>query len=159
MVQELRDFWFSLTNKTLFGVLAAAWVALFHFLGHSQLGWIDHPSLFAFLGRMLDHAAKIESDDAMGRWIPYVFLILVVVQRRELTRVAKKPSVLGFAILCAGTVLHALGYIVQQVPLSFLGFLTGLYGLTGVLWGREWLARFLFPYLILLFAMPVEPYI
>jgi len=52
--------------------------------------------------------------------------------------------------LCA----HLLGYIVQQPRLSAHRFFTGLYGLTGLAWGKIGLKASFFPFFLLAFCVP-----
>jgi exosortase len=61
----------------------------------------------------------------------------------------------GLFIVFAGLVLHVVAYAVQLPSLSTAAFLTGLYGLTGLAWGRHWLRASLFPYFLLFFCVPV----
>lgn len=159
MAKELREFWDSLPHKGTFAVLLAAWLALFHFIGHAQLGWLSNPSLFLFLDTMYSHAAEVESDDAIGRYIPIVFLVLLLVQRGPLTAVRKEPWAGGLVLVLLGCLMHVFAYTVQMFPFSLLAFLTGLYGLTGLVWGKEWLRASFFPFVVLVFCLPVEPYI
>jgi exosortase len=44
--------------------------------------------------------------------------------------------------------------VVQQSQLSAAGFFLGLYGLTGLAWGRHWLKASFFPYFLLAFCVP-----
>jgi exosortase len=44
---------------------------------------------------------------------------------------------------------------VQQQRLSIVALFTGIYGLMGLVWGREWLQRSFFPFVLLLFCLPV----
>lgn len=159
MGQELRAFWDSLPHKGVFALLFGAWLALFHFIGHAQLGWLSNPSLFLFLDTMYSHAADVESDDAIGRYIPVVFLVLLLVQRGPLTAVRKEPWAGGLVLVLLGCLMHVFAYTVQMFPFSLLAFLTGLYGLTGLVWGPAWLRAAFFPFVVLVFCLPVEPYI
>jgi exosortase len=51
--------------------------------------------------------------------------------------------------------LHVVGFASQQQRLSVLAFFLGLYGLTGLAWGRHWLAASFFPFFLLAFCIPV----
>jgi exosortase len=51
--------------------------------------------------------------------------------------------------------LHILGYVSQQQRLSVIGFFMGLYGLTGLAWGRHWLQASFFPFFLFVFCIPV----
>jgi len=160
MLKELRELWDSLPFKLVLVGLLALWWALFEFYGAAQLHWLPTPSLFTFIGRMLWYAVQSENDDQLGVWMPWLFLALVVIRRRELklTGPVQNPWV-GVVLFVVAAAAHAVFFSVQQVVLSFLAFLLGLYALTGVVWGREWLQRFFFPFVVLCFMVPVVHYL
>lgn len=108
---------------------------------------------------MYDKAVELESDDSLGRYIPLMVLILVYVQRQALTEIVKEPWPPGLLMVAGATILHVVAYLVQQIPISFLAFLLGLYGITGMFWGKAWLRGSFFLFAVLAFAMPIEPYI
>ncbi len=146
-----REEWYALPNKFFFFALAAAWVALFVFFGNSTLGYVHSPSLFAWL---MDSYTAPESDGQYGLIIPFVVLALFWWKRRELV---VPPAGLwwpGIVLVALGLGLHLAGYLVQQSQLSTLGFFIGLYGLTGLAWGRHWLKASFFPYFLLAFCVP-----
>jgi exosortase len=51
--------------------------------------------------------------------------------------------------------LHIAGYVGQQARVSIVAFFVGLYGLTGLVWGRRWLAATFFPYFLFAFCVPL----
>src|SRR5450756_1087535 len=61
----------------------------------------------------------------------------------------------GLLLVAAGLCAHLLGYVIQQPRLSFIGFFTGLYGLTGLVWGKNWLKASFFPFFLLAFCLPM----
>ena len=148
---ELIEFWRSLPDKWLFGVLALAWVGLFHFLGNSTFGYLDTPSLFKWLG----YAYRNEREDALGPLIPYVVLGLLVVKRKELIPLEKGLWWPAIGLVVLGLLCHVVGYLVQQARVSVIAFFVGLYGLTGLVWGRAWLRATFFPYLLFAFCFPL----
>jgi exosortase len=151
LIEELLLFWRGLPNKWLFGVLGLAWVGLFHFLGNSTFGYLDTPSLFSWLG----YAYRNEQEDALGPLIPYVVLALLVVKRKELMPIEKGIWWPALVLVVMGLMGHALGYLVQQARISMIAFFVGLYGLTGLVWGRAWLRSTFFPYLLFAFCFPL----
>lgn len=160
MVKELRQLWDSLPNKLAVAVLLAAWWALFEYCGMAQLYWVPTASLFTFLHRALETAVTAETDDQIGLWMPWLFLILVVVRRQELTLVNPvRPSWIGVVLVAGALLVHLLAFIVQQVGLSAVAFLVGAFGLLGIVWGREWLHRGFFPFVILGFMIPTAHYL
>lgn len=156
MLKELRELWDSLPNKLVLVVLLAAWWALFQFYGAAQLHWLPTPSLFTYLGRMLWYAWTVGNDDQLGVLMPLLFLVLVGVRRRELKLTQPvEGRWTGVVVLCLAAAAHAILFSVQQVVLSFQAFLIGAYAMTGIVWGREWLRRFFFPFVVLCFMMPI----
>jgi exosortase len=141
----------SLPEKPLFLVLLILWVGLFQFLGNATFGYTDTASLFRWLENVYVHS----SEDEYGLLVPIVVLVLLVVKRRELIPLPKSRwwPALGFVV--AGLLLHLLGYVIQQTRISLVGFLLGLYGLTGLIWGRQWMRATLFPYFLLIFCVPL----
>jgi exosortase len=144
--------WRKLPNKFFFFTLAAAWVALFVFLGNSTLGYVHSSSLFEWL---MDGYTVPGGDGQYGLLIPFAVLALFWWKRRELVA---QPAALwwpGIFLVALGLLLHLVGYFIQQSQLSTVAFFTGLYGLTGLAWGRHWLKASLFPYFLLAFCVPV----
>jgi hypothetical protein len=47
------------------------------------------------------------------------------------------------------------GYVVQQQRLSIVGLFTGIYGLTGLVWGPKWLKATFFPFFLFAFMVPL----
>ena len=52
-------------------------------------------------------------------------------------------------------VLHILGYALQQPRISIVALFTGIYGLMGLAWGREWLRKSFFPFFLFVFCIPL----
>ncbi len=69
--RELAVVWRSLPDKPAFFLLLAGWLALFRFLGNSTFGYVDTPSLFAW---MLNAYNAPGSEDAHGNLVPLVVL-------------------------------------------------------------------------------------
>ena len=147
-----REEWRELPGKILFAALLGAWVALFYFLGNATLGYIASPSLFAW---MLDIYSSPVADEQHGLLMPFIVLGLFWWKRKEL--VARPAGVWwpALGLVGLGLFLHLAGFVVQQARLSVLGFFVGLYGLTGLMWGRHWLKASWFPVFLFAFCMPV----
>jgi exosortase len=146
-----REEWNTLPNKFFFFGLAAVWTAMFVFLGNSTFGYLDSNSIFAWA---FDTYTAPESDDAHALFIPFAVLALFWWKRKELAAASLQLWWPAIFFVAAGLLLHLVGYVAQQPRLSFIGFFTGLYGLTGLAWGRQWLKKSLFPYFVLLFCVP-----
>jgi exosortase len=150
-----REEWRQLPNKWFFFSLLAAWLCLFAFLGNATFNYLDSPSLLAW---MFNIYTSTSVDEGHGLLIPFVVLALFWWKRQEL--LAKPPGLwwpalglIGLALL-----LHILGYVSQQQRLSVIGLFLGVYGLTGLAWGRHWLKASFFPYFLFAFCIPVGEY-
>lgn len=148
---ELAEFWRSLPDKPVFLGLLGAWLLLFHFLGNSTFGYLDTASLFGWL----EYAYSNQPDDAHGRLIPFVVLALYWVKRKELIVLPKEPWWPALLLVGIGLALHGTGYLVQQARVSVIAFFIGLYGLTGLVWGRAWLQSTFFPFFLFAFCFPL----
>ncbi|MCL5097759.1 MAG: exosortase/archaeosortase family protein [Candidatus Omnitrophica bacterium] len=150
--QEALAIWRSFPNRAMFGVLLVAWLLLFQFLGSSTFGYVDTPSLLRWMYNAYNSPF---SEDQHGDLIPFVVLGLMWWKRKELEAASKGiwlPALIG---LGAGLVLHVLGYVVQQPRISIIGFFIGLYFLSGLTWGKSWLRRIFFPFILFVFCIPI----
>jgi exosortase len=149
---ELAACWQSLPNRPWFVGLLAVWIGLFQFLGNSTFGYINTPSIFAWL---YNAYASPVSEDGHGLLVPVVVFGLLWWKRGELKLLPKGVWPPALWLVAVAVVLHVLGYVVQQPRVSAAGFFLGLYGLTGLTWGKPWLAATLFPFLLFGFCIPV----
>lgn len=159
MLQELRSLWDSLPHKAAFGLVAAAWLALFHFLGNSTLGYIQTESMFGWLQAVYEGGAKQGRDDELGVMIPWLVGAIIVMRRTELAAIPKQPWSPALALIPLGLLLHLSGYLVQQTRLGVVGFLVGFFGIMGLYWGRAWMRGFAFPYLLFFFCVPISVFL
>ena len=143
--------WRVLPNKLFFFALAALWTALFVCLGNSTFGYLDSNSIFAWV---FDPYTAPNGDGQYGVFMPFAILGLLWWKREQL--VASPPRLWwpGIFLVVAGLLAHLLGYVIQQPRLSLIGFFAGLYGLTGLAWGRHWLRTSWFPFFLLVFCIP-----
>jgi len=148
---EAADLWRSLPDKPLFFALLATWVLLFHFLGNSTFGYKDTPSLFSWM----NYAYSNSADDEHGYLVPFVVLALLVWKRNELTPLPKSPWWPALSLVVLGLLIHIVGFVVQQTRLSIVAFFVGLYGLSGLVWGRQWLKATFFPCYLFIFSFPL----
>ncbi len=151
LIYRCQEQWRKLPNRAFFLILTTAWVLLFAFFGNATLGYISTHSLFAWL---FDIYTSPLADDQHGLLIPFVVLVLFWWRRNEL--VAGKLAFWWPAslVVLAALATHLLGFVVQETKLSLIAFLTGLFGLAGLAWGRHWMKTSLFPFLFLLFCYP-----
>jgi exosortase len=147
--------WRQLPNKWFFFALTAVWLALFAFLGNATFDYLDSPSLFGWMFHIYTSPLV---DEQHGMLIPFVVLALFWWKRKEL--LAQPPRLWWPAIglvVCA-LLLHILGYVSQQQRLSVIGFFLGLYGLTGLAWGKHWLKASFFPFFLFAFCIPIAEF-
>lgn len=149
--REFSHCWRALPDKGLFLGLLAAWLVLFHFLGNSTLGYIKTHSLFEWLWLVYDASP----DDAHGLYIPFVVLGLLWWKRKILLATSKTVWWPALGLVVLGLGLHFIGFVIQQPRISIVGFFAGLYGLTGLVWGRAWLRASFFPFFIFVFCVPL----
>ena len=155
LIYRCREEWAQLPNRAFFFTLAAAWIVLFVFLGNPTFDKEVTGSLPRWLFEMYTSPL---SDEGHGLLIPFVVLALYWWKRKEL--LAKPPGLwwppIGWIILAL--LLHLVGFLSQQQRLSVLGFLLGLYALTGLAWGRHWFKASFFPFFLLAFCVPVAQF-
>jgi exosortase len=159
--ETLRDSWHDtvncwrqLPNKTFFFVLLAAWLALFQFLGNSILGYIHTPSLFSWMYEAYN-SPNPAADDGHGDFIPFLVVALFWWKRRELLALRLQIWWPGLLLIIFATAMHILGYVLQQPRISIVALFTGVYGLMGLAWGREWLKKSFFPFCLFAFSLPL----
>jgi len=152
--EEIRACWRALPDKGLFFGLFVIWLLLFQFLGNSSLGYVRTPSLFQWMFVAYNKESLI-SDDAHGNLIPFLVLGLLWWRRKELLSQPLRTWWPGLLLVGLGLLAHTLGFIVQQPRLSIVGLFTGIYGLTGMVWGPRWLYATFFPYFLFAFMVPL----
>lgn len=148
---DIAAAWAQFPHRELFWGLLAAWILLFHIWGNSTLGYIKTGSL---LGWMV-HVYEWSPEDQHGYFIPFLVLMLLWWKREELLPLPKAPWWPALGLLAGAAGLHVLGYLAQQARFSILGFYLGIYALTGLLWGWQWLKATAFPFCLLVFCVPV----
>lgn len=157
-MKELRQLWDSLPDRLTFLAALVAWCALFHFVGNSTFGYVNSPSMFGWLTGWYQLKSTGESGDELAPFVPFLVLALLYLKREELTGVPKRPWAPALLLVIAGLLMHALGFVGQQVRISVAGFVLGTWGLMGLFWGFQWLRATLFPWFLLVFAIPVAAY-
>ncbi len=150
--EELAALWNGLPHRGAFLALLAVWLALFHFLGNSVLGYVKTDSIFGWMS----YVFTTTPDEEHCQYIPLVVLGLLVWKRQELMATAKRIWWPALALVVLGLVAHIAGYVMQQTRISIIAFFIGLYGLMGLLWGWHWLKATFFPFLLFAFCVPVS---
>jgi Transmembrane exosortase (Exosortase_EpsH). len=152
--EEIRAYWRRLPDKTLFFGLLLAWAALFHFLGNSSFGYVPTTSLFEFMA-VAYNAETLTADDGHGNLIPFLVLGILWWKRDDLVAKPLHTWWPAIFLILLGLLAHIVGYVVQQQRLSIVGLFVGLYGLTGLVWGPNWLKATLFPFVLFAFMVPL----
>ena len=153
LIFRCRAEWRQLPNRLGFFVLLAAWVAVFHFLGNATVGYGTTPSIFSWL---LDTYTAPQAELQHALLIPFVVLALLWWKRAELITQPAGAWWPALLLVLLGILFHLAGFRVQQTRLSVIGFFVGIYGLTGLLWGKHWLKASFFPFFLFAFCLPVN---
>ena len=151
---EIRSYWRQLPDKALFFGLLACWLLMFHALGNSSFGYNPTRSLFLWMADAYNHEG-LTADDGHGNFIPLVVVIILWLRREELFTNQFKTWWPGILLVVLGLLAHVAGFIVQQQRLSIIGLFTGIYGLTGLVWGPRWLKASFFPFFLFAFMVPL----
>lgn len=165
-LQELRAVWAQFPDRWAVLALLAAWVALFHWLGNSTLGYTNTKSLFGWWYWTMTVQAtneqgevefsRVLNGDEFHAWIiPAVVLGLIWIRRSAILALPKGVCWPALGLVIAALALHFLGYLIQQTRVSVMAFFLGVYGLTGLLWGWGWLRSVAFPFLLFVFCVPL----
>lgn len=152
--EEIRSYWRQLPDKGLFFGLLLVWALLFQFLGNSSFGYVPSASLFKFMA-VAYNTESVTADDGHGNLIPFLVLGILWWKRDDLLAKPLRTWWPALILVLLGLVLHMVGYVVQQQRLSIVGLFVGLYGLTGLVWGLNWLKATFFPFFLFAFMVPL----
>jgi len=147
-----RDEWAQLPNRGFFLVLAVVWIALFELQGISTYHAMHTKSLLYF---MYSDYTSPTVDDQHGMVIPFVVMALVWWKRRELAVQPARVWWPALWLVVLALFFHLAGFMVQQPRLSVIGLFTGFYAVIGLAWGPAFMRAIFFPYVLLMFCMPV----
>jgi exosortase len=152
LIWRCREEWQKLPNRWFFLSLTAAWVALFAFLGNATFDAGYTPALPAWMFYIYMDPAL---DEGHGLLIPFVVLGLYWWKRKDLVAGPLGLWWPALGMIVVALLLHLIGFKAEEQRLSVLGFLLGLYALTGLAWGWHWLKASFFPFFLLAFCMPI----
>jgi exosortase len=156
---DVQEAWRQLPNKLFFFVLLAGWLLLFQFLGNSTLGYVHSPSLFRWMLDAYHPSGDYSaSEDVHGLIVPPVVLVLFWLKRKELLSLPLRIWSPGLVLLGLALLLHIVGYMIQQPRVSILALLAGIYALMALAWGPAWMRGSLFPFVLLIFCVPLGAY-
>jgi exosortase len=153
------ECWHRLPNKAFFFALLAAWALLFQFWGNSILGYVHTSSLFAWLYNSYNLGGEAGEDASIGNLIPFLVVGIFWWKRKELLALPLNIWSPGIWLLAAALVLHIVGYVVQQPFVSVVALFVGIYALTGLAWGREWLKHSAYPFFLFVFSIPLTAHL
>jgi len=153
---EFLDAWGRLPNKGFFILLFGAWLAVFQFLGNSTLGFVHSPSLLKWMYDVYRPSDQgLESEDQHGLIVPFIVVGVFWWKRKELMGLSLRTWTPGLALLGVAVMMHVFGYLIQQPRISIMAFFTGIYALTGLAWGPQWLRATFFPFFLFAFCVPL----
>ena len=150
-----RNAWSQIPGKIFFFTLLAAWLALFQFLGNSILGYVHTSSLFGWLYNAYNLGGEAGEDTSFGNLIPFLVTGLFWWKRKELLALPLKLWWPGLLLLLGALALHVFGFLIQQPLFSIVALFAGIYALTGLVWGREWLRHSAYPFFLFVFSIPL----
>lgn len=151
LLEELREFLNAFPNKTVFLLLTGIWFLAFHLFGNSTFGYTNTDSLFGWL----DYDYSQKAGDEHGYLVPLAVLALIWYEKKRFIAVHKETWWPALTLVVVGILIHLVGYRVQQVRISLIGFFLGWYGLMGMVWGKAWMRAVFFPYILFLFCFPI----
>ena len=149
---EPATFWRAMPNAGVLLCWLVAWTALFHYWGNSTLGYVKSPSLFRW---WLWTIAGIDDQKVLAYVMPAIVLGLIWWRWEEIAALPKRIWWPALALFLLATLLHVLGYRIQQARVSVAAFFAGIYALTGLVWGWAWLRATFFPFALLVFCVPL----
>ncbi len=154
---EFRALWDKLPGKGLIIFLIACWLALFHFMGNSTLGYGATPSLFNWLYVAYSAGGRdfAGSEDSFRFAVPFVVALLLWLRRKDLMALRFSTWWPALALVALGLFIHVVGFIAQQPRISVVGLVLGLYGLTGLVWGYPWMRASFLPFSVFVFVIPL----
>ena len=95
------------------------------------------------------------SDDTHGNMVPFIVLAIFWWKRKQLLVLQLRLWWPGLLLVGLGLVMHLVGYMGQQPRISIVALFTGIYGLMGLAWGREWMRDSFFPFFLFAFCVPL----
>lgn len=157
ILEEFRlEFWDRLPDKGLFFAMLGAWLVLFQFFGNSTLGYEPTHSLFRWMYIAYSPGQEAAfSDDQHGLIMLFVVPILFWFRRKDLFSAPLGNWWPSLILVALGLFIHWIGYVVQQPRISVVALFVGIYGLTGAVWGWQWLKASFFPFFLYAFCVPI----
>jgi len=160
LFEEVASTLRALPDKTMFLVLAAAWVAVFCFLGISIVDRKETASLLMWMyysygaGRGVNLADP--ADDQYGLLVPLLVLIVLWGKREDFLALPRKQWAPALGLLALAMLIHIVGYVVQQPRISIAALFLGIYAIVGIVWGSRWLKAAFMPFSLFIFCEPLS---
>jgi exosortase len=95
------------------------------------------------------------TDDGHGLFVPILVLGLMWWKRKELLGSAIKIWMPALGLLVLAMMMHIMGYVLQQPRISIVALFAGIYAMMGLAWGKEWLRKSAFPFVLFIFCVPL----
>lgn len=136
----------------------AAWIALFHFGGVTDIGYDasrPDPSAFNWIAERWRGDYQ-DTAYALNFLAPLIAIWLAWRRRSVLVAGPHGPSLTGLLVLLVGLILHALGAKAQQTRITLFAMIVTLYGTAWFTWGRPAARGLAFPAAALLFGLPLN---
>lgn len=154
---ESAALWERLPNKGLLFGLLTLWLALFHFFGHSTLGYGATPSMFNWLYRAYSAGGRdlTGTEDSFRFLVAPVVLFLLYLRRDQIMKVSFRPYWPALGLVLFGSFLHVVGFVAQQPRISIVGMVLGFWGLTGMIWGLAWMRVSFLPFTVFALLVPL----
>lgn len=112
---------------------------------------------------LLEHAPMIFNDAledmSYGWYVPVFSLYVVWNERRRIADSVGEPSWLGLLLIVPFAFAGFLGARGTQIRLEIVGFVGTLIGLVWAVFGKRTMRQTLFPFLFLLFCIPLHTYL
>jgi exosortase len=151
--QESAGLWRQMPDRGLFLALLVTWTLVFQFWGNSTFGVFGRPTPSLFQWMYLVFTSS--DDDFHGLLVLPGVLALLYLKREELAAAPKRIWWPALGLFAAGLLLHLAGYLVQQPRISIAAYFTGVYALSGLVWGPAWLRATFFPMFLFAFCVPL----
>ena len=125
---------------------------LVQFLIVSALVLVAYVPTFIWMhGRWTEH----DTYYSHGFLVPLISVFIVWLKRKELGKLAIRPSQMGWLFFIPGIAIHAVSALLRVYFTSGFSLILVLIGLVLLFFGRQYLRSLLFPILFLLFMVPL----
>jgi exosortase len=150
LMEEVQNFWRALPDKAVAAGLLAGWILLFQYFGYTVAG--HGASLFDW---MWSKWSDPSNDASHGKLIPFVVLAILWARRQRFLEAASRVWWPGLIALGLALMLHLVATVVQQPRLGMVALFSGVWAITGLVWGWKCAKLTFFPLAIFGFCVPM----